>query len=104
MSDTLDASAYRARLSESAFQDSVRATAERLGWLVYHTHDSRCSDAGWPDLAMVRGNRLLLAELKKIGGRVRPEQELWLGALRQTPNEVYLWTPDDWDAIEEVLR
>ena len=37
-------------------------------WLCYHTHDSRHSAAGFPDLLLVRGRRLMAAELKTARG------------------------------------
>jgi hypothetical protein len=41
--------------------------------------------------------------VRPITVRLRPEQELWLDALRETAAETYLWTPTDWPTIEEVL-
>ena len=41
-------------MSERDFQGQVISMAEALGWLVYHTYDSRHSKAGFPDLNMVR--------------------------------------------------
>ena len=32
-----------------------------------------------------------------------PEQDGWLSALRETPAEVYLWTPDHWQVITQIL-
>ncbi|MCL6476465.1 MAG: hypothetical protein K6U75_15600 [Firmicutes bacterium] len=34
-----------------------------------------------------------------------PAQQEWLNLLKDCPSvEVYLWTPEDWDEIERVLR
>lgn len=100
--------------SERQFQAAVVEYAERLGWLVYHTHDSRRSQPGFPDLTMVRGDRLIFAELKAEDGRVKPEQQKWLDALNDVrlslplgvdiPIEVYLWRPSLWHEIERWLR
>jgi len=89
---------------EKDFQDTVVEYAHLCGWMTYHTHDSRRSDAGFPDLTMVRGTRLIFAELKSQKGTIRPAQEAWLQRLQGVPAvEVYLWRPTDWDDIEKIL-
>jgi hypothetical protein len=91
--------------SEKALADAVRKLARAHGWLYYHTHDSRHSPAGYPDLTLVKGTRLVFAELKMPGQRPTVEQRQWLDALRQVERvEMYLWTPEDWPIIEETLR
>lgn len=95
-----------AYLTERRFQATVERAATLLGWRYYHTYDSRRSPEGFPDLVLVKGPRLIFAELKKNAGRVSKSQELWLGDLRdvQEPPEVYLWRPREWTHIEQVLR
>jgi hypothetical protein len=106
--------------SEAQFQAAVADLAERLGWLVYHTHDSRRSNPGFPDLVLVRRDRLIFAELKTEKGKVKPAQAQWLDALRAATVNlidpaaqalgvkagvgVYVWRPGDWPEIERVLR
>lgn len=89
-----------AQWTESTFQAHVMALARRLGWRVYHTHDSRKSAAGFPDLVLVHGvHGVLWRELKREkGGRVSPEQETWLEALRNAGDgeDAGLWYPHDW--------
>ena len=53
-----------AAVTEKQFMQQVIELARVLGFKVYHTHDSRRSQSGWPDLAMVKTGRLVLAELK----------------------------------------
>jgi len=60
---------------------SVREMAVTLGFLVYHTHDSRRSEGGWPDVAIAGHGRLLVRELKRQSGVVTPEQKVWLATL-----------------------
>lgn len=96
-------------ITEVAFQRQVIQLARLLGWMVYHTLDSRGSSAGFPDLVLVRerDRRLIFAELKTDIGRVRKEQSEWLaalGAVRSVAVEVYLWRPADLDEIAGVLR
>jgi len=54
-----------------------------LGWLTYHTHDSRRSPEGFPDLVMVRGNTMLAWELKSETGQPTRAQLTWVAALMQ---------------------
>lgn len=93
-------------VSEAEFMRQVVRLAGLFGWLVYHTHDSRRSQAGFPDLTLAHPGRgeLVFAELKSARGRVRPEQQAWLEALRAAGQRAYLWRPGDWPEIEEVLR
>lgn len=90
---------------EAAFQRAVIGHAVARGWEPYHTHDSRRSHAGFPDLVLCRPPRLLLVELKAARGRVRPAQRKWLALLRAVPGvEVAVWRPGEWESILEVLR
>ena len=102
--------ALLASITEKQFQDNVLRLAALCGWEQrYHTHDSRRSDKGFPDLVLCRWGHLIFAELKSQKGRVRPEQHEWLDALKvvaasaPTVVSVYLWRPGDWPEIEKVL-
>jgi hypothetical protein len=90
-------------LTERQWQAQVVDAARLLGWRVYHTHDSRRSEPGWPDLALVR-DRLIMAELKTDRGRVSLAQREWLDALRAADVETYLWRPADWDDVIAILK
>jgi len=95
-------------VTEGAFLATVTELATLAGWLVYHTYDSRRSQAGFPDLVLARADTLIFAELKTDKGRIRPSQRAWLDRLgaiaTQQPNiEVYLWRPKDWPGIERIL-
>lgn len=91
-------------ISEADFLASVTQLANLSGWLVYHTYDSRRSQAGFPDLVLARNGQLIFAELKTNKGRVKAAQTLWLDTLSQVPGiGVYLWRPRDWDGIEKIL-
>jgi hypothetical protein len=90
-------------VTEREFQRWVEQVAEMTGWLLHHETDSRRSRRGFPDLIMVRRDRLIAAELKSAKGRVRPEQKVWLDRLEAAGVEVYLWRPSDADAIVQCL-
>jgi hypothetical protein len=90
--------------SEKRFQRAVVALAERAGWECYHTFNSKRSQAGWPDLALVRGAVLILAELKTARGALSAPQRKWLAPLRAVPGvRVRLWRPTLWPAIAGEL-
>lgn len=87
---------------EGELQTNVVDTVQKLGGLTYHTHDSRRSASGFPDLVIVfpRSGGLLFVELKSATGRVSADQQRWLDALGTvrltTVREVHLWRPSDW--------
>ena len=96
--------------TERDFQKQVVALANLAGWRTYHTHDSRRSNPGFPDLVLVHRSqgRLIFAELKAQKGKLRTEQAEWLSDLWQITEgrewaEVYVWRPSDWASIEATL-
>jgi hypothetical protein len=111
-------------LSEAHFQRQVEQLAKYYGWRTYHTHDSRRSTPGFPDLVLVRGAELIFAELKTDKGRLRPEQRDWIADLQAVSTElcevlcaatgaagihsdlamdVYIWRPADFDELHGRL-
>ena len=91
------------RMRESAFRDAVKRYAEDNGWLAYFTWRSDHSPKGFPDLIFLRGRRIVVAELKIPPRTTTPEQEHWLAAFRLIGAEVFVWRPDDWPDLKEVL-
>jgi len=90
-------------ISEADFQAKILEIAKASGWKSYHTHDSRRSTAGFPDLVMARGNCFLLAELKRTKGTVSDDQEQWIDAIKKTSVPVFVWRPADWPEIVKLL-
>lgn len=79
--------------------------ARMCGFEVYHPWLSVRSPRGWPDLALCKPPRLILAELKTAKGRTSADQDKWLSLLGACPGvETYLWRPADWDHIVRILR
>ena len=92
-------------MSEREFQAQVIAAAEAMGWLCYHTHDSRRSQPGFPDLIMVRGYRMVALELKVGRNKPTVDQVRWLAALREVWRvDALVARPDDWDSLMELLK
>ncbi len=90
---------------EREFQAAVVKEAKANGWKVFHVHNSRKSERGWPDLAMARGNRLLLWELKTKWGELRADQATWGEVLSAIGGNVEyaVLRPADWPAIVTTL-
>jgi hypothetical protein len=90
--------------------------AHALGWLVAHFRPAQtmkgwrtavsADGKGFPDLVLVKGTRLIFAEVKAGGSSPTLEQRAWLTALAGTGVETYVWTLKDWQAgtVEQVLR
>ena len=97
-------------MTEKEFQAQVVQAAKLLGWLVYHTYDSRRSQAGFPDLVMIKeidasNSVCLIAELKSERGKLTVEQKEWLNLLSKTKGLfVFVWKPSNWPEIEAALR
>lgn len=90
-------------MTEKAFLAGVLKIARWKHWRVYHTHDSRRSEPGFPDLVLVRAGELIFAELKTDEGKVTPAQREWLQALSSTGAETHIWRPADLEMIQERL-
>lgn len=95
-------------ISEAEFQNQVIAWAKDRGWLVTSMHDSRKLwwgvDPGFPDLLLLRGGRVVAAEIKDMTGRLRKDQVVWRDALLGSPVEWFLWRPNMEDEIKQVLE
>ena len=106
-------------VNEATWQQQVNEIAERNGWLVRHTGDSRRSDGGVLDLLLIRPPRIIFAELKKEKGRLthtalvkgrhgyyeRFGQTEMFALLTGCPGvESYIWRPSQRDELEALLR
>jgi hypothetical protein len=125
-------------LTEAAFQAQVVGLARMYGWRPYHAPDGGAPQRngrrvvggqlpegrGFPDLLLLRGPELVVAELKTRTGRIGPGQREWLDAWTELGAHVargldelkllgtndyvpsvraYLWRPSDWEQIQRVL-
>ena len=84
-------------VTEASWQSTVVDLAELTGWYVYHNPDSRRSQAGFPDLCLIRAPRILFMELKRENGRLSAAQKEVIGHLEACPGvEVHVARPSDW--------
>lgn len=89
---------------EEHFQQQIIDLARYRGYdLIYHTHDSRHSPSGFPDLILLKEERMIVAELKVGKNKLSPEQYEWLVAFSKITRDVFVWYPEDWDEIFEVV-
>lgn len=92
---------------ERDLQENVRVLANMRGWLYYHTHRSRHSPAGFPDVIAIKEDvgAIVVAECKRQKAKPTPEQQRWLQAFTRCGIEGRLWTPSMWNSgeIEAVL-
>ena len=97
------------------FTDQVIRAAEMLGWMVYHVRPAKTAHgwrtpvqgvfaAGFPDLVMVKGARVVYAELKGATNGLEPGQEMWRDALLAAGQEWHLWRLSQWDEVLAVLK
>lgn len=83
--------------SEKDLQTHVVGLARGLGYMSYHTFDSRRSDKGYPDLHLIHPitGASLFRELKSQKGRLRAEQVDWSAALITAGHDFAVWRPSD---------
>ena len=93
-------------VTERDFQRSVVGYAKRRGWKYYHTVNARRSVKGFPDLVLVRGNRVIFAELKVGRNKRTQQQEEWATALNAVGGncEYYCWSPECMGDVMYILR
>lgn len=95
-------------MSERQLQDQIIELSKQMGWLSYHTFDSRRSTPGFPDLVLVhpKQRRVIWRELKSETGTTSAEQKVWISTLLLVGEDVDVWRPRDWVSgrIEKELR
>lgn len=98
-------------ITEAAWQSTVLDIARRNGWRTYHPPKAgvrangsvRATTPGYPDLTIVRGPRLIFAELKRETGNTTEAQDGWLIDLTHAGAEVYVWRPRNLAEVRAVL-
>lgn len=93
--------------NERDFTTAVVNVAKHAGWLVHHSRTAITQSGRWatpiqgtkgfPDLVMVKGERMLVRELKMPRGVVSAEQRQWLASLQEAGIDAGIWYPRDYD-------
>jgi hypothetical protein len=97
-------------VTERQWQNQIEHVAGLLGWLAYHTHDSRRSHKGFPDLAMVHPERpelgvvYLECKRQKNPSPYTPEQQAWIVALQRAGCTAAMVQPCDHEWVSAVLN
>ena len=92
-------------LSEDELLEAVLDAGRSLGYLAYHTHDSRHSESGYPDVNLIGHGMSVWAELKKEGEKMTAAQERWAVAIGELPHPCwhFLVYPSNFEAFLERL-
>lgn len=72
----------------------IRPAMSRHGWRTPLQGDG----VGWPDLLLIRAERVLAVELKSDRGSLTPDQAAWLDVLYTAGVETALWRRRDWQS------
>lgn len=72
---------------------------------IYYTWNSRHSPAGFPDMLLLKGGRLIVIEFKIRPDNLSPEQYFWLMEFLNLTDEVYVFddSDEDWEKIEALI-
>lgn len=85
---------------EAQVQQTIVDDARLLGYLVYHTYDSRRSEPGFPDLWIVGYGHLLVLELKTARGKVTDAQQRWISQLVAAGVDARIYRTQEWRTLE----
>lgn len=102
-------------MTERELTDQMIALARLTGWRSFHVRQARTKESwrtpvqgdgkGFPDLLLLRGGSMIVAELKVGKNALTYEQEAWLGAFQQVEEvRAYTWRDEDWNKVEKTLR
>ena len=98
-------------MNETEWQKQVLKSAHQLGWQSMHIGRTGKHQAvgakgtlgkGWPDLVLIKGGRIIFAELKGDTGTISIEQRTVLGLLHQV-GECHVWRPRDIGLVLDTL-
>lgn len=83
-------------IDEASFQRLITDLAEWCGWHWTFNADSRRTQAGVPDLLLIREQRLVWREIKAERGKLRPAQLAFGQRLLRAGQDWGVWRPSHW--------
>lgn len=101
---------------ERELQRAVIDVAHIFGWRVAHFRPSQTTKGwrtaveadgkGFPDLVLLRGEQMLVRELKAGRGKPTQDQVEWMQAFQLAGIDVGVWTEDDLSTrvVDELRR
>ncbi len=104
IANQIDIKDYKPKITHADFQWQIVKYAKLCGWDYQYWWRTLKSPKGFLDLVLVRQPRLIFAEIKIPPDVLSKEQQKWFNIWKQMPQvEVYIWKPDDWNDIEQIL-
>jgi len=102
-------------MTEDQLKTNVLDLAAVFGYHRIHFRPARTNQGwrtayegedGYPDITLMGGTRIIVAELKTQRGKLRDGQLEWLKAADRSGAIARLWRPADWIAgeIEDILH
>lgn len=87
-------------MTEAELLECVRQYCKLRGLYLYHPHDSRKSQPGFPDcwILNLRDGRVMYRELKNASYQLTADQKRVLYALRAGGHDAGVWRPKHWHA------
>lgn len=84
------------RMTEAQLQQAITDLCRYLALYVYHTHDSRRSARGFPDLVIAGPGGIAYRELKSDTGALTVDQRAWGRVLADAGGNWSVWRPGEW--------
>lgn len=110
---TVEEAKAAVKVTEAEFTTQVLKLAKLRGWRSAHFRPAETKKGwrtavqgdgkGFPDLVLLRGEDIIVAELKVGRNKPTTEQEEWLEAFNRANVSAWVWTPNDWPEIESRL-
>jgi Holliday junction resolvase len=92
-------------MSEAQLQETLRDALLYNGWAYYHAYNSQRSPEGFPDIVAIKGQRLLVAELKDARRKPTTAQVDWLTAFAHISRvDAKLWRPAHLEEALELIQ
>ncbi len=99
---------------EETFLRQVIQLARLLGWRSFHCRPARTARGwrtpvqgdgkGFPDLILLKGTQIIVAELKAGKNKITREQQAWIAAWKAVGARGFVWRPEDLYAIQAILE